>query len=230
MTPIPAGERVDTLTPQRGRPKGTASTVPDLTVEVEDVMMTTTGVMSNEEARALDRELKKAEALYARLTDTEGKIKATKERNDGLIAELGRAELAAGGRSSPESERLRRDLAKVAAEAEDLERLELALRRAVSEQGERVDEARSAVDRLLAEAAAVEWWHELLPRLKAYRESEGVRVLNEAIARTWRTSVDGMPREKRLWLPSPAELQRMEGLTREGFERLHEGGYEVPHE
>lgn len=89
--------------------------VPGLKSEVDDVTMTT-DVASTEEARTLDREVEKSQALYARLVDTEAKIKAAKERTEELTEALAKAELAAAGRSSPEAERLRRELSKVATE------------------------------------------------------------------------------------------------------------------
>ncbi len=189
----------------------------------------TMNVESSEAIRTFDREAQKAAAIHARHTETVNKLAAAKTRAEALTGELARAELAAEGHASSESEKIRRELAKVDDEQADLEHLEIALLKASREQREKVDQARAGVDRLLAEAAAVEWLHDLLPRIQAFAASPGVAALNAAISEVWRTrNRDGAPRVARAWLPLPAEIARFEAVTVEQFELLAKDGYRVP--
>lgn len=175
----------------------------------------------------LEREQAKSMAIYSRLRETTGAIKARKARIEELTSALAAAELAAGGRQSPESDRIRKELATTAAEEEDLARLEMALLEAASRQRQAVDAAREIVNRRLAEAAFPEWVA-LLREVQAYVASPGAQALNALLATAWRSrNVDGIARDKLGWLPLPTELQRMESLTAEAAELWRADGLGV---
>jgi len=51
--------------------------------------------------------------------------------------------------------------------------------------------------------------------------------LRAAIAESFRSAPDGMPRGARGWLPSPGELERMHLVFEDNLGRLRRAGHEV---